>query len=290
MDKVCIIGFGKLGSHLYYALNKTSKYRVHYVVKNSRTKLSPLKLSECSIIFICTPDSSIKETVKELKKKSLVLKNKYIFHTSGAFDSGLLKPLEAKGAFIGSFHPVQTFEERVKSHNKRLNGIYIITEGSPKGVKKANEIAQALHSKFVTLGKDEKILHHINSVIASNYLVCFFYQIEKVSHLISSVYPPGMGRINGFKNSTFLDIYKPLIEQTLKNIKKKGTQKSLTGPISRNDLNTVKTHIKIIKKKMPAILEFYLLMGKQAAEIALKNKSINKNEAKTLLRELNKNS
>ncbi len=290
MDKVCIIGFGKLGSHLYYALNKTSKYRVYYVVKNSKAKLSPQKLSECSIIFICTPDSAIKEAVKELKKKSFELQNKYIFHTSGTFDSGLLKPLKAKGAFIGSFHPVQTFEERVKSPNRRLNGIYIITEGGAKAAKKANEIAHALHSKFVTLGKDEKILHHINSVIASNYLVCFFYQIEKVSHLISSVYTHRKGRLNGFKNSTFLDIYKPLIEQTLKNIKKKGTQKSLTGPISRNDLSTVKAHIKIIKKKMPAILGFYSLMGKQAVQIALKNKSINKNEAKTLLRELNKNS
>ena len=290
MDKVCIIGFGKLGSHLFYALNKTSKYHVHYVVKNSKAKLSPQKLSECSVIFICTPDSAIKEAVKELKKKSYLLRNKYIFHTSGAFDSGLLKPLKAKGAFIGSFHPVQTFEERVKSHNKRLNGIYIITEGGANAVKKTNEIAHALHSEFVTLGKDEKILHHINSVIASNYLVCFFYQIEKVSHLISSVYTHGKGRLNGFKKSTFLNIYKPLIEQTLKNIKKKGTQKSLTGPISRNDLSTVKAHIKIIKKKMPAILEFYSLMGKQAVQIALKNKSINENEAKTLLSELNRNS
>jgi predicted short-subunit dehydrogenase-like oxidoreductase (DUF2520 family) len=290
LDKVCIIGFGKLGSHLYYALNKTSKYRVHYVVKNSKAVFSPQKLSECNVIFICTPDSSIIEVVKELRKKSFVLLNKYIFHTSGAFDSGLLKPLEDKGAFTGSFHPVQTFEARVKSHNKRVNGIYIITEGNTKAVKKGNEIARALHSKFVTLGKDEKILHHINSVIASNYLVCFFYQIEKISHLISNVYTHGKGRLNGFKKSTFLNIYKPLIEQTLKNIKKKGIQKSLTGPISRNDLSTVKAHIKIIKKKMPAILEFYSLMGKQAVQIALKNKSINKNEAKTLLRELNKNS
>jgi predicted short-subunit dehydrogenase-like oxidoreductase (DUF2520 family) len=290
LDKVCIIGFGKLGSHLYYALNKTSKYRVHYVLRNSRARLSPQKLSECSVIFICTPDSGIKDAVKELKKKSFVLLNKYIFHTSGAFDSGLLKPLEAKGAFTGSFHPAQTFEERVKSYNKRLNGIYIITEGSREAVRKANEIAHALLSKFVSLGKDEKILHHINSVIASNYLVCFFYQIEKVSHLISGVYARGKGRLNGFKNSTFLNIYKPLIVQTLKNIEKKGTQKSLTGPISRNDLSTVKAHIKIIKKRMPSILEFYSLMGNQAVQIALKNKSINRNEAKTLLRELNKNS
>jgi hypothetical protein len=41
---------------------------------------------------------------------------------------------------------------------------------------------------------------------------------------------------------------------------------------------------------MPSILEFYSLMGNQAVQIALKNKSINRNEAKTLLRELNKNS
>lgn len=288
MNKICIIGLGKLGSHLYHALKKTAKYKVGYVVKNSGTKAVPQKINDCSIIFICTSDSEISRIVNVLKKKVYDLNKKYIYHTSGAFDSGLLKPLENKGAYTGSFHPVQTFEQKAASYNKRFNNIYIALEGSAEAVRKAKEISRALKAKTVLLSKEDKILHHINSVIASNYLVSFLYQIEKISQSISNIYGAKKGRLIGFKKSTFFGIYKPLIEQTLENIERKGFAGSLTGPIARNDLKTVIAHIKKIGEKIPELLPFYALMGTETVKLALKKKNIKEQDAKILLKELSK--
>jgi predicted short-subunit dehydrogenase-like oxidoreductase (DUF2520 family) len=288
LNSICIIGLGKLGSHLYYSLNKTAKFRVRYAVKNSRAKIKPEEINKCGIILICTSDSKIINAVNELKKKNYNLEKKYIYHTSGAFNSDLLKPLEQKGAFTGSFHPVQTFESKVTSRSKRLNNIYIAAEGSRKAVKKAKEITMALEAKAVVLTADDKLLHHINSVIASNYLVAFFHQIESISQLISGTYQGKKGQVFGFKKTSFFNIYKSLIEQTLSNIELKGTADSLTGPIARNDIKTVAAHVKIINDKIPHLLPFYSLMGTEAVKLALKKKSINKPDAKILLKELNK--
>ncbi len=288
MEKVCIIGLGKLGSHLYYSLNKTRKYNVTCVIKSSKTKIDPLKFNMCGIIFICTDDSAVSKIVKQLTGKKFNLKNKYIYHTSGALDSGILKPLEARGAFTGSFHPVQTFKSRLTGHNQKLSGIYIAVEGSAKASVKAAEIAKALKSKTVLLSKNDKVLHHISSVFASNYLVAYMSLLEKVSHELSATYRMKKILKNGFKKTSFLNIYKPLIEQTLKNVETYGTVKSLTGPIERNDLVTVKLHLNTLRNRIPELLPFYSALGIEAAEIALKKKSISRKDANVMINMLKK--
>jgi predicted short-subunit dehydrogenase-like oxidoreductase (DUF2520 family) len=50
---------------------------------------------------------------------------------------------------------------------------------------------------------------------------------------------------------------KPLIEGTLSNIEKVGTQDALTGPIVRGDVKTVEEHIKEIGLKRPELLMLY---------------------------------
>lgn len=288
MDKICIIGLGKLGSHLYYSINRTKKFRVYYTVKNSRVKIIPSKLNECRIIFICSGDSDIPKAVKELSAKKFNLKDKIIFHTSGALSSDVLSPLKKKGTYTGSFHPVQTFEVRVTGHNKKLNGIYIVIEGDDKATAKAKEIVKSFRSKTVVLNSRDKVLHHINSVFASNYLITYLSIIEKISHDLSITYRAKKILKNGFNKSSFFNIYKPLIEQTIRNIKAKGTVKSLTGPVERNDLNTIKLHLKILKERIPALLPYYSLMGIETANIALKKKSVTNKEARIIINEFKK--
>jgi predicted short-subunit dehydrogenase-like oxidoreductase (DUF2520 family) len=288
MTKVCIIGFGRLGSHLYYALNKSGKFKVSYVVKSSKVKIDPVKLNASEIIFICTGDSSIQKTAKELISTKYNLKGKYIFHTSGAHHSGLLNPLENKGAYTGSFHPVQTFESRAKGMNTKFMNIYIAIEGSNRALKKGGKIAKSLRSKTIFLWKEDKVLHHINSVFASNYLVVFLSLLETTSHELSITYTDKKIFKNGFKKSSFFNIYKPLIEQTLLNIEDKGITKSLTGPIERNDINTIKLHLKTLKTRMPELLKFYVMMGTEAVKIAQRKGSLRSNDAKRMMRELNK--
>ncbi|MGH2574200.1 MAG: Rossmann-like and DUF2520 domain-containing protein [Ignavibacteria bacterium] len=266
MTKVTIIGFGNLGSHLFYALKKSGKYSINYTVKNSKVKINKEKINQSDIIFITTQDSKIKKVVNQLKGKSINLRNKFVFHTSGALASDILYPLRPGGCYAGSFHPVQTFQSPAKNYSRLFENIFIAAEGDQLALKKATYIIKSIRAKPLILSKENKILHHICCVIASNYLVTLIRHITNFKKILK----------NGFKNRRFFSIYEPLTSQTLKNIKSRGILNSLTGPVERNDKETIKLHLRTLEKKMPSLLNFYSYLGIETAELALQKGSLNK--------------
>jgi predicted short-subunit dehydrogenase-like oxidoreductase (DUF2520 family) len=283
MEKVAIIGFGKLGSHLYHALKRTGRYSISVVVKSSRHKPNKRDIENCNIIFITVNDSKIQEAAKEISRLSVDFRNKYVFHASGALSSEILSSLKKKRASVGSFHPVQTFEHVARKHHTKFRNIYIAVEGDYEAVSKAFRVARHLSSIPFQISSSDKILHHINCVIASNYLVGHLNYLDEISNVISSTYRAKRGLNYGFKKHKFFDIYKPLIEQTLENIRTKGIKASLTGPIERNDTQTIKLHIKKLKNKLPEILNFYSQMGIETVRLAVKNKNLGVKDGRSMI-------
>ncbi len=273
MDKIAIIGFGKLGSHLYYALKKHAA--ITGVIKNSRSRYDKNIIKKADVIFICTQDSKISSAVKILCSPLLSMKGKYVFHTSGSLHSGELGSLKAIGAHTGSFHPVQTFEQRALKNEERLKEIFIAIEGTKRSEAKAEQIAKQLGAKPFVVTKSNKVYHHLCCVMASNFLSTLIRQIEKTGK--------GKIRINGFKNPSFINIYMPLALQSMKNASIKGAAKSLSGPIERNDIEVISKHLEVLKKGPEDVFSFYLLMGIETVKLALEKKSIKPKEAKIIL-------
>ncbi len=276
MDKALIIGYGKLGSHLNFALKHSGKIEVSGIIRNVKNTKYP-SLVECSnIIFICVQDSKIKSVVRKLSSREYDLKGKYIFHTSGSLTSEELIPLVGKGAITASFHPVQTFESKATKNESRFSGIYIAVEGNPKALKKAGLVSKYIGSMTFIIKKENKIYHHICCVMASGFLAALARGIEK---LVSKKI-----RINGFKNLSFFNIYMPLASQSLKNIASKGAVKSLSGPAERNDISTIEKHLGALKNAPADVLPVYMLMGIETVKLALEKKSINRLQAEKILK------
>lgn len=276
---ILIIGFGKLGSNLYYALKGKKGIRLT-AAKSSREKLRADEINTADVIFICTRDSQIPAAVKQIASSGTALKKKIIFHTSGSLTSDELKILSAKGAHTGSFHPVQTFEKRVRNDAGRFNEIYIALEASPAAKKAGTAIGRLLGAKAFTIKLENKVYHHICCVIASNFLTALNRQIEKI---ISKKI-----RINGFKNLSFFNIYMPLAMQSLKNIAKHGTIESLTGPFERNDLVTIEKHLNALSKGSKDVLSVYLLMGIETVKLSLEKKSLSHKDSVKIMKLLSK--
>jgi predicted short-subunit dehydrogenase-like oxidoreductase (DUF2520 family) len=249
--EVRIIGYGRVGSHLDYALRDSTRFTV---VKGGG-----------DVIFITTQDSRIGEIVRVLRSE--YVKGKVILHTSGVLTSDVLEPLQKEGAETGSFHPVQTFAHKAisKVDVKPLKGIYVAVEGTNRAVKVGSRIAREIGARTLIIRKEDKVLHHICCVIASNYLVSMLSQIESLG---------GKIRINGFNERSFFSIYAPLIKQTIANVAKKGALKSLSGPIERGDIETVKTHLEDLAAKAPELSEIYKAMGRETAKLAAKKESL----------------
>ncbi len=125
------------------------------------------------------------------------------------------------------------------------------------------QIVKDLDSKYIEIPKDKKHLYHSACVIASNFMITLLNISSEI-----------IGNIGIEKNKTF-EIFKPIIDNTLRNISEHGLTDSLTGPFERNDLETISNHLSSINKELPSLLPFYTLLGMETVKIAFKKESLN---------------
>lgn len=296
---LCVIGAGRVGttvsctlaekelpniklkaisSRSMESLNRAKKILgrkaagVIFTIENSKA----VSLANC--ILICTPDDVINSVCSEIfKDKSKDFKNYYAIHFSGSKSLEVLNSARAAGAEIASIHPLKSFasiEEAIKS----LPGtIFGITYSSTESKKMAEFLVKSLGGEIIEVENNKKPLYHAAACVASNYLVTLINYAVLIHKKM------------GIKPEDSLKGLMGLVESTVSNIKKMGTEKSLTGPIARGDVGTIKEHVKsfneFFSKEDSAL---YRMMGIETSKIAHQNKWIKEStvdELKEILKE-----
>ena len=114
MKSFSIIGAGKVGTSLGKALvdaGYTIKFSSCLTLAEAQESCRIIGQGEPSnnnihtalngeILFITVPDDRIKDVVQELDSSNIVWQEKTVFHCSGLVSSGILEPLNKKGAQI----------------------------------------------------------------------------------------------------------------------------------------------------------------------------------------------
>ena len=116
------------------------------------------------------------------------------------------------------------------------------------------------------------VLYHAGASAASNYVVA---AVDMGVKLMTEA---------GLKHQVAEKCIVPLVESVLVNFKKVGVPNSLTGPISRGDVNTIKQHLSSIRKASPDLLPHYIAFGLYTIEVALKKGSLDKKGAAQIKR------
>lgn len=283
---ITLIGFGKLGSALYYAL-KARGYNINTIVEKNPVIYSKIKLLNkrikvfnsvnnssilnCDILILAVKDSQLELLINQIDKLCIDFKEKIVFHTSGAKSSGIIKIKGLLNKNKGSFHPIQTFNIISNKDAGLLRNIYIGIEGGQNFVKFATGIIQDLNSYRLLINSAKKEIYHLAGVFSSNFIVTFLSILEKISLKA------------GISKNKALEIYKPIIYKTVENIFNYGTSKSLSGPFERGDIDTIKMHLSKIKKEK-VFKELYLILGKEALDLAISKKSIKLKQKKEIER------
>jgi len=251
INSIGIIGYGRLGAALSFALHKKG-YKVFVYSINIEKKLIPSKyflnsleqlINISDTVFICVPDQNIEQVSLNVSNLNNIA-GKIFFHTSGAKTSDSLILLKKKNAFIASFHPMQTFPYPIASL-KIWQNIYCTLEGDKKAISKAIQICKKLNCKYLILSKQDKLFYHSAAVVASNFLVLLLDMSQRLS-LFAGIDP-----------QTYTNLYMPLIKATIKNIEKTGCKKSLSGPLVRNDYDTLLNEIRKISEKNKLISQIF---------------------------------
>lgn len=269
MQKISIIGVGRLGGALAIALSR-KYYEIENLVARAPEKalvisdfvggnlldFSPKDLSGITseIVFIATQDFEIENVAGRLAEN---LKSKpFVFHTSGSLSSEVLQKLRESGCKVGSFHPLVSISESIAGAN-RFENAYFCIEGDAEAVYVAGKIAADLGGKSFSIAPEYKPLYHAAAVTACGHLVAL---IDTAIEMLVKC---------GLEENQSKEILLPLIKGTIENLNEQTTAEALTGTFARADIETFEKHLRVLKENVSdEALEVYLQLGERSAHLA----------------------
>jgi len=283
---LAVIGAGRLGQAFAIAL-QSSGYPVVALVARSRQKAEKAdallkktfgqgpgkakpkslvfganqlgELPETDLVLITTPDDAIQETARRLSSLWKGRKQSTVLHTSGALSSEALAPLGEKGFQTGSIHPLVSVSEPV-SGAAALQGAFFCIEGTGKAKRLAEAIVGDLAGHSFTIKPASKALYHAAAVMASPHLTAL---VDLAVETLSAC---------GLSKTRAQEVFMPLLESTVNNLKTSNPQQALTGTFARGDVATVRRHLDALSgKELAEALEVYKLLGLHSLQLAEKN-------------------
>lgn len=245
---VTLIGAGNLAQAIGPALRATG-YGVEQVVSRSnpesmrRARALARKVGAAVVrledatpasqgIWICHTDDALASTAKLLARKS-GWRGKIVLHSSGALTSDVLKPLKRAGAHTASLHPMMTF---VSGTAPKLSGVPFAVEGDKQAVAAAKQVVKKLGAEVFEIKKSAKVLYHALGSFSSPMVVATLVTAERV------------GQAAGLTIAQTRKIMAPILQQTMNNYLKGGPAAAFSGPIKRGDLETIRRHIRELKR------------------------------------------
>ena len=310
--KICIIGSGRLGRTLAFAIDKADSDEAAIVSVSSRTENSLgaakeilanssgeiffthdnlLAAQKANCIFICTPDDEIEKICREIFGAAVAVNIK---------DGDNVVTDSAKS--LGRDNSIKNPSQMTVFHfsgSKKTNildlaaraGASVACMHPLKSFASPAEAVKTLENTLYGITYDRKdtrakknmdillaILKGRNIFVENDNKTLYHACACIASNYLVSLmdFAADAGAEIGLDPDVFLSGLINLSEGTLANIKKLGTKKALTGPIARGDTCTIREHVeKINSLSRSDILELYTFMGGKTAKIALENTWIN---------------
>jgi predicted short-subunit dehydrogenase-like oxidoreductase (DUF2520 family) len=269
---VTLVGSGNLARALGPAL-RSAGYRIEAVAfRNSAQSLEraaalakklgaqAVRLEQAGpssdIVWLCHTDDALDETARGLARKP-GWRGKIVFHSSGALTSDVLAPLRRAGAHAASLHPMMTF---VPGTTPRMKAVPFAVEGDRAAVAAARRMVGDMGAEIFRIKKQAKVLYHALGSFSSPLLVATLVTAERV------------GRSAGLSRQQTRKITGPILRQTLKNYLERGAAPAFSGPIKRGDLETVRRHLRELKR-VPGASEVYrALVSSALRDLPAKNR------------------
>lgn len=245
MQKVGIIGAGKVGTSLGLHLFKkgdlsltgfysksldSARYSARLTKSHSYDSLDDL-VANNQILIITTPDDSIKNIWSELQKFNI--EGKIVCHCSGSLSSSIFFDCTAKKVHCCSFHPMLAISSKEEAY-KTLGGAFFTLEGDVEALDVICRELDVHGNPYKVINSKDKRKYHLATVFISNLVV----GLADISINLMKDYD--------FTEDEALQALSNLGKKNLDNIFSIGTKNSLTGPIERNDLATIRGHLSSI--------------------------------------------
>ena len=200
----------------------------------TRTAGRDLDCGDADLVVLCVPDRAIQEAAAGIPV------GPWIAHTSGAQQLEVLAPHELRF----SLHPLQTFT--LDRGSEQLDGAWAAVSGETEEALAAGRaLAGLLGVKPFELDDEMRPLYHAAASFVSAFLVTLH---DVAAELMEAAGAPP-------------EALEPLVRRTIEN----GFQH--TGPLVRDDWETVERHAKAIGARRPQLLSLYRALAETEASL-----------------------
>lgn len=253
-------------------LNALSECKIEVISVFNRSEIEPSVIDEFpnsffkkglpeqddpigDLIILAVSDDSIELVSKQISAVLIPTENKNVIHCSGTHSSEILAHLKKKGVKTASFHPIKAITKNTVS----FKGIWFDMEGDKELLSILEQLTEKLGAFSFRVEPEAKPFLHASAVVASNYLVVLADLVSRIS---------AQGNI---PEETAIKALAPLMENTLSNINELGVTDALTGPIAREDVQTIEKHLQSLDSA-PKLQVLYKTLGLEAVKIAERKK------------------
>jgi predicted short-subunit dehydrogenase-like oxidoreductase (DUF2520 family) len=281
---MAIIGAGRMGSAIALSLTRQGDYHLRFVVSRSEASAESLcRLAgqgtagtirelrgRVDLVWLTVPDRELANTAAELSRFGPFAGNPLFVHTSGCFSIEALRQLREAGERVGGLHPLQAIASREQL--LRPGTLYALEAESDRP-EILQKVVRDLHGRPFRIPASRKALYHAAATVASNYLVVL---AEAATSMFATC---------GMEPHMAADALTTLVTGTWDNVKRLGPVEALTGPVQRGDLQVVREHLMAVGiQGERALMDLYSALGRRATELALRQGSIEPEQANSLLR------
>lgn len=269
IERIAIIGPGRMGLALGAALSqaKAAEELVFYGRSSEppphplfdgrsehvtyRTGVGPIPDGTGALI-LAVPDDALRDVANQAARAGAAPRGCVALHLSGALSTDVLAPLSLAGFMVGSLHPLQTIADPWSGAD-RLRGCAYAIAGEPAALMIAREIVGSLGGWTLVVPPTLRPLYHAAAVFASNYVVA---AAAVVARTLAEA---------GIPESDAVAAALPLMRGTIDNVEQLGFGASLTGPVARGDVDTVRLHL---SRLSPRERTLYSALGRETLRLA----------------------
>lgn len=267
-EKVVIVGPGRMGLAFGAALmHADAVERLTYFGRGLEPPPHPIFDGEAaaqyragaqplppgtSILLLAVPDSRLAEVAYDVAAAGPAPPGCAAFHLSGALSTDVLMPLHMSGYTLGSIHPLQAVADPWQAADRLIGSAFAIA-GEPAALAAARRLVDALGGNALVVPPAQRALYHAGAVVASNYLIAV---LSFAVRLFSEA---------GIPEKDAVPALLPLVRGTLDNLEKLGVASSLTGPVARGDVDTVRLHLVRLSGHDRSL---YCALGRELVQLA----------------------
>ena len=258
--KIVVVGPGRAGGSLAVAARTAGHELVGLFGRRTRIRppaehlgvrirLIGEPMPEADLLVVAVRDDALPEVAATLSP--LADRIRGAIHLSGLTSVRVLDPLREAGLVTGSFHPLQTLPGW-EAGSRAFPGAFVGITAPDDWATELESFARSLGCRPFRVADDRKPLYHAAGGVAANYVSAALCVAEYM--FTEAGVDPAAAR--------------PMVEQAVANAFDLGFRESLTGPISRGDLGTVRRQIEAVDRYAPDASEAFRVLTRLTAQLA----------------------